>query len=119
VVVVMIPCTFPVTAGDLVRYGRLMLALRRSHLAYPNDRALARLATVTGAAGLRVVDDRRRRFALPMSHPDTGRLFVRSLYLPGATEQRVSAASAVAARWVGHDIGIPLRRVTLAKGGGK
>lgn len=115
IAVLMLPGTFPLTPRDLARYGRMMVALRRSHLGYPNDRALAHLAARMDAAGLTVVDDRRRRFALPIVDADTGRLFVRSLYLPGVDKARMHVASELAAGWQGSEIGIPLRRVTLRR----
>lgn len=116
VAVLLLPGTLPLTLRDLARYGRLMVALHRSRLGYPNDRDLARLAARMSRAGLTVIDDRRRRFALPLTDRDTGRVFVRSLYLPGVPEARVRVASELAASWQGSEIGIPLRRVTLRRG---
>jgi SAM-dependent methyltransferase len=113
--VLLLPGSWPLTARDLGRYQRLMLALRRTHLGYPNDRALTRLRTRAGAAGLRIVDDRRRRFVMPVRDAADGHLFVRSLYLPDVSDERVAAAAEVAARWAGSDIGVPLRRITLRR----
>lgn len=113
VAVLLVPGTWPLTARDVARYGRLMVPLRRTHLGYPNDGRLRHLAGPAGRAGLRIVDDRRRRFALPIPDGATGRLFVRSLYLPGVPARRVAEAEELAAGWAGSDIGIPLRRITL------
>jgi hypothetical protein len=71
------------------------------------------MARTASAAGLRVVDDRRLRFALPLGGADDARRFVRSLYLPTVSAGRHEAAGEVAVRWVGTAIGVPLRRVTL------
>ena len=111
--VALLPGGRPLTGRDLLRYGELMWRLRRTHLAYPNDWRLARLRAAAGRAGLAVVDDRRRRFALPLgSGADAGR-FVESLYLPGVAPERIRAADAAARRWVPGHIGVPLRRITF------
>ena len=60
-------------------------------------------------SGLRVVTDERRRFRLRIDDEATADLFVRSLYVPGAHPRRVARATAV--RWVGSELGLPLRRV--------
>lgn len=113
VAVIMVPGTFPLTGRDIARYARLMVTLRQTHLAYPNDRQLAHLSAHARGAGLSIVEDCRRRFALPLPDSEVGRLFVRSLYLPRVADRCVEMAADLAARWAGSDIGIPLRRVTL------
>ncbi len=113
VAALLLPGTLPVTPHDVARYGRLMLAVRRARLTYPNDRLVGRLPDRLGAAGLTVIDDRRRRFALPIADAAMGRLFVRSLYLPDVPPARVEVAAQVAAGWAGSDIGIPLRRLVI------
>jgi SAM-dependent methyltransferase len=112
--VFLLPGTRPRAARDVARYARLLLAVRRRTLAYPNDRAMVRIDARLRGAGLTVTDDQRRRFALPIVERD-GRMFVRSLYLPGVRDDRWRAAEARADRWTGRDIGIPLRRV-IARG---
>lgn len=111
--VALIPGGWPLTARDLYRYSQLMVALRRPRLAYPNDRQLTRLRTYSRQAGLEVVDDRRRRFALPLPDHEAAERFVTSLYLPGAGPARTARAAGRAAQWVPAAIGIPLRRITL------
>ena len=111
--VALLPGGRPLTAGDLYRYGRLLAALRRSHLAYPNDWKLARLRTAAARAGLEVVDDQRRRFELPFPHPAAAHRFVASLYLPGAGAQRRRRAALLAGRWAPGAIGVPVRRLVL------
>ncbi len=114
----LVPGTLPLTVRDLARYGRLMVALRHTRLDYPNDRPLRRIDAHARAAGFRIVDDRRRRFLLPIGDGEDGERFVRSLYLPGVAERRVRTATEVARRWAGSGIGVPLRRITLTWAGG-
>jgi SAM-dependent methyltransferase len=114
-IVVIVPGRRPLTIRDLARYARLVATLRRARLAYPNDAAMVRFDHLARASGLRVVDDRRRRFSFELATPGDAELFVRSLYLPGAPGVRLDAAGALARRWVGSDIGIPLRRITLRR----
>jgi len=103
----------PLTATDLWRWGRLLLALRRTRLGYPNDKALRRLNETVRSRGLDVLSDDRRRFVYPCTGRDAADRFVDSLYLPGMPAARVQAARRVADAWVGGEIGIPLRRVLL------
>lgn len=111
--VILMPGGRPLTAGDLWRYSRLMITLRRTRLAYPNDRALLRLRAAATAAGLEPVEDRRRRFDLPLPDSGAAERFIASLYLPGIDEARYRHAATRARSWVPSTIGIPLRRITL------
>lgn len=111
--VALLPGGWPLTLRDLYRYAQLMIALRRTHLAYPNDRDLTRLRTHTTRVGLDIVDDRRRRFDLPLPDDSAAERFVASLYLPGVQTDRQVRAATRAARWAPGAIGIPLRRVIL------
>lgn len=111
--VVLMPGGRPLTVIDLGRYTRLMATLRRTHLAYPNDRPLRRLRAAAARVGLRIVDDRRRRFDLPLRDPEAADRFVESLYLPGIGDARYRRAAALARSWVPSSIGIPLRRITF------
>jgi SAM-dependent methyltransferase len=115
VVVLLLPGRRPLGPRDLRRYARIMVAVRRSHLTYPNGRALRRLADRVGAHGLEIVVDGRRRFAFPLTDLPATRRFVDSLYLPGVPPDRIRAAKTLAAPWEGSDIGIPLRRVVLRR----
>lgn len=107
-----LPADRPLTFADRGRYARLLLALRRRGLSYPNDEPLAQPAELLASAGLRLVTDRHRRFAYPIRVPGDGTRLVRSLYLPGIEAARVEAGARVAERWVGSDIGVPIRMVT-------
>lgn len=111
--VALIPGGWPLTARDLYRYARLMAALGRTHLAYPNDWRLTRLRACAARANLQVVDDRRRRFELPLDSEAAANRFVASLYLPDIQPRRLRAAEAAVTRWVPGGIGIPLRRITF------
>lgn len=111
--VALLPGGWPLTARDLYRYAQLMITLRRPRLTYPNDHHLTRLRTHSRQAGLEIVDDRRRRFALPLPDNEAAERFVASLYLPGVHPARNTRATWRAAQWVPGAIGIPLRRITL------
>lgn len=106
--VALLPGHKGLTAADLVRYGRLVLALR-SRLRYPNDRDLADPGVALAAAGLSPVLEEHRRFECHVADADTAARYVASLYLPDAEPERVDQAMAVARGWVGHSIGVPLQ----------
>jgi len=109
--VAMLPSSVPLTSRDRWRWAQLLLALRRSRLDYPNDVSAAQL----GPAGLDVVSDESRRFAYPVRDAAAASALVRSLYLPAVPEPAVRRAVAVAERWVGGEIGLPLRRVVAVR----
>lgn len=111
--VALLPGGWPLTARDLYRYAQLMITLRRPRLAYPNDRHLTRLRAYSRQAGLEIVDDQRRRLALPLPDREAAERFVASLYLPGVHPARTTRAAGRAAQWVPGAIGVPLRRITL------
>ena len=106
--VALVPSRTPLHRGDVVRYAELLAALRR-RLHYPNDAALADAGALLAAAGLRLVVDERRRFGCHVADARTAALCVASLYVPDAPPERMERAMAVARRWIGHTIGIPLR----------
>jgi len=113
--VLLLPGRRPLTARDLARYARLMVSLRRTHLAYPNDRDTARLRTILARAGLEVTGDERRRFAIRFDSRDSVELFVNSLYLPGVPAARMAAAVASLRRWNDSELGVPLRRIVFRR----
>ncbi len=106
-----VPATGPLTAGDVWHYTRLLLALRCTHLSYPNDRALAEPESLLSRAGLTVVDDQRRRFVCHIETPAVGRMLFDSLYLPDCAPRRLAAGRRVAEGWTGTHLGIPVRRL--------
>lgn len=117
VFVALIPASGPLSLRDGIRYARMLVALHRRRFGYPNDDAIASPVPLFGAHGLDVVSDERRRFGLAVSAPAVGEAFVRSLYLPGGSRARSEAAARVARRWLGHELGIPLRRIVATRRG--
>ncbi len=113
--VALLPANGPLSTRDRIRYAHLLVALRRTQLGYPNDDALASPARLFARSGLDVVSDERRRFGLTVSAPAVGDAFVQSLYLPGRSPARVRAAGRVARRWLGQELGIPLRRIIATR----
>ena len=111
----MLPGRRPLTGPDLARYARLMFLLRRTHLAYPNDRDTAHLPAALARSGLEVTSDERRRFAVRFDDTGSVALFVNSLYLPGVPPERTAAAIATLQGWVDTDLGVPLRRIVFRR----
>lgn len=107
-----LPAAGPLTAGDVWRYGRLLFALRHTHLSYPNNRNLTAAGDIFTAAGLDLIGDERRRFVYHIETPEVGLTLLDSLYLPDTPPHRLAAARRVTERWAGRDLGIPLRRLT-------
>lgn len=112
----LVPATGPLRVVDRVRYGRLLLALRRSALAYPNDRPLADATALFRQHGLRIVADQRRPFGYPVRTRSDADAFVRSLYLPDLGDERVEVAIRRVGRWTGRALSIPLRRLVAVAG---
>lgn len=113
--VAVVPAFAPLTIRDRVRYARLLAALRLLMLPFPRYHVLWHPRPLLTRAGLSVVRSERRRFAYPLTSPDDGLRWVRSLYLPGLNPRRVRAAKQVTQRWSGSSIGIPIRRVVATK----
>ena len=109
----MVPGSRPLKLQDLYRYGRLMIAVRQTHLAYPNDRWLRRLNAILDASDLELASDERVRFAYTLGDLESAARFVDSLYLPGASQARAARAARVSERWVGSALGVPLRRIIV------
>lgn len=104
----------PLTGNDIWRWGRLLVALRRTRFEYPNHRIVHHLDETVRRHGLAVLTEDHRRFAYPVGSRGAADRFVESLYLPGVPPARARAARRVADLWVGREIGIPLRRVLMA-----
>jgi hypothetical protein len=111
--VFMVPGSRPLKLQDLYRYGRLMVAVRQTHLRYPNDRSLRRLGALLDASDLELVSDERVRFAYMLGDIGSAVRFVDSLYLPGVSQARAARAALAAERWVGSELGVPLRRIIV------
>ncbi len=111
----LLPATGPVLPRDRLRYLRLLAALRRTGLFYPRPDVLDRPARFLTRAGFTVEADEVRTFRYPIVDVRTADTLVDSLYLPATAHARVEAARRVTRRWVGSDIGIPLRRVVVTR----
>ncbi|MGH9244873.1 MAG: class I SAM-dependent methyltransferase [Acidimicrobiales bacterium] len=109
--VALVPSDRPLTGRDRARYLRMLLALRQRHPTFPNEPLRRDAAEVLSEVGLEVVADERRRFAYALPDERATRTLLRSLYLPGVPPARIAAAERVARRWVGHELGLPLRRI--------
>jgi nitric oxide reductase activation protein len=112
-VVIVLPATRPLPLREQARYVRLLLALRCRRFDYPNSDAQIEDALQRG--GLNVVASEQRSFRYPVDDADAARLLVDSLYLPGVSRERIDAAHAVAHRWIGTSIGVPLRRLVAVR----
>lgn len=102
-----VPCTGPLPAADRVRWARLLLALRRPGLTYPNDDALHTGAFA--AAGLTLQQDSASGFRCALTTPAAADRLLDSLYLPGVTPARTAAGRRVVRRWAGSSTTIPVR----------
>lgn len=111
----MLPGSMPLTASDLFFYSRLMVTLRQTHLAYPNDWHLAHFSKVFRIGGFEMVSDIRARFEYQLVDDAAAQRFVDSLYLPAVASSRMVHAHRRAQRRVGRAIGIPLRRIVVCK----
>jgi len=116
VFVALMPSRHPLSPSDAMRYTRLLSALRKRRFDYPNDRQLDDVGAIMAGHGLRLVDDRCRRFACLITSPSVGVMCVRSLYLPDIEAPRLAAGERVARGWVGKELGLPLRRVIAVRG---
>ncbi len=112
--VAVVPARHPLTMRDRWRYLRLIRALRDGLVA-PNDGALGRLRGVMGAAGFDVESDEFRRFAYRVDDTTVAARFVSSLYVRDVNAERIDAANALADRWVGTSLGIPIRRFVCVR----
>ncbi len=113
--VVLLPARGPLRAADRWRYGRLLCALRRWRLEYPNAAVLRQPQEILAEAGLVVVEDRQRRFECHLENPELAVLCVRSLYLPGEPPERIEHATRLATSWVGSTLGVPIRRIVAQR----
>lgn len=113
--VLMLPGRRPLTITDLARYARLMVLLRRTHLAYPNDRDTAHLPAALARAGLEVIGDERRRFTIRFDDHESVAMFVNSLYLPRVPPVRTAATIATLRGWTNTELGVPLRRIVFRR----
>ena len=111
VLVATVPVNSPLPAADWLRYGRLSVALRHK-VSYPNDGALA---SFSGTADLSVVSDEALAFKVDVSTAQRADLLLDALYLPGVADERVAAGRTVVAKWIGHQVAVPIRRLVLSR----
>jgi SAM-dependent methyltransferase len=114
-VVALLPSRGPLSVRDRARYARLMAALRQKVFTFPNDRALHDVDAALARHGLLIRSDERRRFVLDVVDDAVADAYIRSMYLPGVSPARAAAASRVARRWVGSQLGLPLRRIIATR----
>ncbi len=110
---ILLPASSPLTAADRRRYARLSLALGTGRL-FPPTPLNTTAETIFDQANLTLLHDERGRFAYRIETTDHADLLINSLYLPQPTERRITAAHRVATRWIGNELGIPLRRITAS-----
>lgn len=105
----MMPCRGPLSLRDRWRYLRLARIVRDGFQA-PNDSQLND-PSFGVAMGMRATLDEQRRFAYRIATVSDADRFVSSLYLPQTSPERIAAARRLARRWVGSDLGIPIRLI--------
>lgn len=108
---VLLPTTRPLSMQDRMRYASLTVVLRSSPARFPNPAAGRDLGRVLEARGYRVDRDERVRFSYPVIDEAAAGALVESFYLPDVSDRRREAARRTVRRWIGSDLGIPLRRV--------
>jgi SAM-dependent methyltransferase len=114
-VAVLLPARQPLTMRDRVRYARLLGALRHHTIPFPRPDVIRGPDRLLRSAGFTIRTDEQQAFRYPIVDGDAARSFVDSLYLPATPPTRVDRAARVVARWIGTDIGIPLRRIVATR----
>ena len=109
-----LPHTRPMPPRDWLRYARLCVALRHPVWSYPNDRALAHAPVAFRSEGLSLIEDEQHGFSCNVANVGVADQLLASLYLPDVAPQRMEAGRAVARRWVGTEIAVPIRRLVAA-----
>ena len=111
---ILLPTVRPLTARDRARFARLYLTLRQAAQLPPTEFRRRPRAALEGH-GLHIRSDARRRFAYPLRNAEDADRLVNGLYLPGVPDARLAAGRVLAARWIGSEIGLPLRRIVAAR----
>lgn len=115
VFVATVPVGRPLPPRDLLRYGRLFLALRTRGLAYPNDAALRDVRPRLASAGLRLVCDQVRPYTCDLRTAEVAERLLDSLYLPDVEPARIDVGRRVVRRWVGTAVATPIRRLVATQ----
>lgn len=107
-----IPATGPLSLKDVTVLAGLIGVLGKK-LKYPNDELLRDPSRLLSGAGLRLVDDTARRFAYRLGSPAEADLLLASLYLPGVSGRRYTAARGYlrALARLGVTVAVPIRRL--------
>lgn len=115
--VAIVPARGPLTARDAPVAAGLVAAAGR--LSYPNDAALAAPTPLLAAAGLRLVEDRARRFGYQLTTTAAADALLDSLYLPGVPDRRVRMARAYlrSLARVRATVPVPIRRLVAEASG--
>lgn len=111
---ILLPTLRPLTARDRARFARLYLTFRQAAQLPPTE-FRQRPRAALERHGLRIRSDVRRRFAYPLTSTEDADRLVDGLYLPGVPDVRLAAGRALAARWIGSTIGLPLRRMVAVR----
>lgn len=106
----LLPTRSPLTVTDRIRYLRLFWAAR-SPTRFPPTEMRRSASRTLGGAGFDVIDDQRRRFALPIADATEATRFISSWYLPGLGPERLAAAQRQAGAMAPFTVGVPLRRI--------
>jgi SAM-dependent methyltransferase len=111
-----VPARRPLRAADVPVLAGLLAALGR-RIGYPNDEPMRRLPALLRPAGLVLVGDQHRRFAVPLRTAADADLVLASLYLPDLPERRRRAARAYlhALARARASLPLPIRRVVARR----
>jgi ubiquinone/menaquinone biosynthesis C-methylase UbiE len=107
---ILLPTTRPLTWSDRARYTRLAMALRTTPQ-FPATPLKHQARQAFAHAGFTITGNEHRRYSYPITNAEDAYRFIDSLYLPAVSPQRRQQAHARAERMLGHEIGIPLRKI--------
>lgn len=112
----LVPSTWPIRARD-VPLGVALTALLHGPGSMPQLLTTGRLRRLLSAAGLSVIDARRRRFPFAVHTQEHASLAVQSLYTPGRSDRQLARAEALLARraGTGTELPVPLLRVVARR----
>ena len=111
-----VPAGGPLRGRNIVVAAGLLAALGRSP-GYPAGREMRRLAAHLVQAGLRLVQDERRRFGYRLDGRSSAAEFLSSLYLPGlpAARYRLAGTYLRLLAGLGAEMPVPLRRIVAER----
>ena len=111
-VAALLPAISPLDVRDRVRYARLLVAVRRRRIPFPSYGVVARgIGSEFERVGLHIERNDRARFRYAITDDNAADDWLGSLYLPGTNTREMERGRRIARRWVGTELGIPLRRV--------